>query len=398
MTKCKRFLSSTLALASLLVGTVTRPSPCDARQFTQALPGYKFSFPRDHASHDDYRTEWWYFTGHLNVDDNEKSGALGDKANNNKTPNHYDSQKSATARSFGYELTFFRLGLDQNDKNSSPWSLKNLYLAHFAISDPEGHKFVYKEKMNRAGMQVADAKQDRPYVYNEGWSMEQLGDEISLRADTPEFNLHLLLTGEKPVTIHGKDGVSQKASCKGCASHYYSMTDLESKGTLVLENKNFNVHGMTWMDHEFGSNQMTDKQVGWDWYSIQLEDKTEVMLYVMRNADGTFDPMSGTVVNPDGSTRHLELKDFAIKSTGSWTSNKTHAKYPMGWHVSIPSLKSELDIDPDLKDQELVTTSSTGVTYWEGTCTVKGTESGHAAKGKSYVEMTGYAEKFSKQI
>ncbi len=189
-----------------------------------------------------------------------------------------DSQKSATSRSFGYELTFFRLGLDQNDKNSSPWSLKNLYLAHFAISDPEGHKFVYKEKMNRAGMQVADAKQDRPYVYNEGWSMEQLGDEISLRADTPEFNLHLLLTGEKPVTIHGKDGVSQKANCKGCASHYYSMTDLESKGTLVLENKNFNVHGMTWMDHEFGSNQMTDKQVGWDWYSIQLEDKTEVML------------------------------------------------------------------------------------------------------------------------
>lgn len=369
--KLKSLSLTLLCSVSASLNTQLAPPSCQARQFTQALPGYKFNFPRDHASHDDYRTEWWYFTGHL------QNGS----------------------RNFGYELTFFRFALDQDEKNSSPWSMKNLYLAHFAVTDPSGHRFLFHEKMNRAGLRLADARQDRPYVYNEAWSMEQLSDQFLLRADAPDFTLHLLLTPQKPITIHGKDGVSQKASCRGCASHYYSMTDLKTKGALTIDKQSYEVTGLTWMDHEFGSNQLTEKQVGWDWYSLQLDNGMEIMLYVMRNSDSSIDPnSSGTIINADGSTKHLTRDDFAITSTDSWVSSKTRARYPMGWHVSVPSLKAQLEIEPELKDQELVTTGSTGVTYWEGACKVKGTALGHATSGKSYVEMTGYAEKFTKRI
>jgi predicted secreted hydrolase len=346
--------------------SVRSAEPAHARQFQQALPGYKFVFPRDHASHDEYKTEWWYFTGHLQSQDHHK---------------------------FGYELTFFRTGLDVPDDGKTPWKLKNMYLAHFAVTDENGHKFFFREKMNRAGLGTADAMQDRAYVFNENWSMELLGDQLVIRADTPEYTIHLLLNSAKPPAVHGHDGVSQKASCKGCASHYYSLARLQSKGTVVVGNTPYTVSGVSWMDHEFGSNELSEKQVGWDWYSIQLDNNHELMLYMLRNSDGTIDAnSSGSVIYPDGQVKHLGLSDFSIKPSGNWTSTKTKAKYPMGWHISVPSIGTELDVKQDMEDQELVTVS-TGVTYWEGASSVSGTFTHKNVEGQAYVELTGYAGK-----
>ena len=261
--------------------------PANSKSYKKALPGYQYKFPRDHCSHEEFKTEWWYYTGHL---------------------------KSEKGKKYGFELTFFRVGLDPNvETNNNPWSLKNVYLAHFAISDLNKKRFFYSQKLNRSGVNVAGARSDIPYVFNENWSMKFLGDKIYLSAKEKEYSLDLILNSKKKPIIHGVDGVSQKASCKGCASHYYSLTRLNSNGVLFVDGKPEKVTGEVWMDHEFGSNQLTKEQIGWDWFSIQLDNNMEIMLYVLRRKDGTIDKnSSGTIVYSDGSSKHLKVNDFRI--------------------------------------------------------------------------------------
>jgi predicted secreted hydrolase len=342
-----------------------------AFQYEKALPGYHYHFPQDHASHPKFKTEWWYYTGHL------------------KTPE---------GQNYGYELTFFRVGTDEKQmqpNNQSPWNTNNLYAAHFALSDEHNRKFYYHEKLNRAGMNVAGARTDTYYTWNELWMAEGLGNQMILRADAPngQGEIHLLLTPEKEPVIHGKNGVSQKASCMGCASHYYSMTRLKTEGTLILGGKATPVTGLSWMDHEFGSNQLARNQKGWDWFSIQLNDNTELMLYLLRQDNGAIDPnSSGTWIDANGQSRHLSLKDFAVQNSGeTWTSPASKGRYPMGWKVSVPSQNLTLTITPAFQNQELFTKGSTGVAYWEGSAQVSGARGGKSIGGQAYVEMTGYA-------
>ncbi|MBK7748625.1 MAG: carotenoid 1,2-hydratase [Candidatus Obscuribacter sp.] len=366
-TSCLMLISSLVSPASYAQGTDKDNAPV----YKKALPGYKFKFPEDHYSHDDFKTEWWYYTGHL---------------------------KAKDGRRFGFELTFFRTGSDYKPKVAkTPWSLDNFYLAHFALTDEQGKTFKYYEKLNRKGLNFATARQDAYYVFNEGWSVVKLGDKYVLKADAKDYSINLLLSSVKPPVVHGKDGVSQKASCVGCASHYYSMSRLKAEGLVFIKDKPVEVTGQAWMDHEFGSNQLTKEQTGWDWYSIQLAGNRELMLYVMRREDGTLEKQSsGTLVLPDGTSKHLGLNDFAIAKTGTWTSPKTKGVYPMGWKITVPSEKLDLTLTPLLKDQELTTERSTGVSYWEGAVDVS--ENGAKPSGEGYVEMTGYSEKFAKKL
>jgi predicted secreted hydrolase len=360
-------------LALLLCASFVVPFGAFAREFKQALPGYVFSFPHDHVSHDEFKTEWWYYTGHLESKDHKH---------------------------FGYELTFFRTGVDELPvKTPSAWDVKDIFLAHFALTDENNKTFHYFEKLNRSGLNSAGARTDHYYVFNENWSIEQTGNQYLLKADTADFGLHLLLNSAKPPVVHGRDGVSQKASCKGCASHYYSMTRLKSEGFVYLKGQSLPVNGISWMDHEFGSNQLTAEQVGWDWYSVQLSDNTELMLYVIKKTDGSIDGnSSGTIIYSDGTSKHINQSEFKISTDRKWKSPHTGGVYPMDWTISIPSAKLSLSLVPVLDDQELSTAKSTGVSYWEGANSVKGQVDGKAVSGQAYVEMTGYAEKFHKKI
>lgn len=355
----------------ILLGLVGLMPLALAFQYQSALPGYQYHFPQDHASHPSYKTEWWYYTGHL---------------------------KTQKGQHYGYELTFFRIGGDPKQvqpNSTNPWNTNNLYAAHFALSDEAKQQFHYSEKLNRAGLNLAGAKTDTYYTWNELWTVEQLGKQMVLRADSPDGKqeIHLLLSSEKPPVIHGLNGVSQKASCVGCASHYYSLTRLKTEGTLLLDGKAIPVTGLSWMDHEFGSNQLAKNQKGWDWFSVQLNDKTELMLYILRQANGQIDPnSSGTMVGSNGQTHHLALKDFTVKNSGqTWTSPASKGRYPMGWQVSVPSEHLNLNIIPAFKNQELFTKGSTGVAYWEGSSQVTGSRYGKAVSGQAYMEMTGYA-------
>jgi predicted secreted hydrolase len=168
---------------------------------------------------------------------------------------------------------------------------------------------------------------------------------------------------------------------------------MKTSGELTIEGEVLTVEGISWMDHEFGSSQLQTYQVGWDWFSIQMDNDTELMLYVIRHGDGTSDPYSsGTFIHPDGTSCHIRLEEFEVRALKTWKSRKTGARYPARWNIRVPSLEIELTVTPTLADQELITRESTRVTYWEGSVKVDGRYRGKSISGVGYVELTGYAE------
>jgi len=339
--------------------------------FQQAVPGYTLTFPADHAAHPDYRTEWWYYTGHL---------------------------RTTTGKRYGYQLTFFRHRVDSSGPslNPSKWFADNVYMAHMAITDETAKRFVYGEKLNRAALGLAGAAEQRYHVWNEDWLAERLGAVQHLVGEIPGYKLNLIVTPLKPPVLHGvaQDGLSQKGEGKGHASHYYSLTRLKTEGVLHTSAGVFEVEGVSWMDHEFGSSQLTESQVGWDWFSVQLANNYELMLYHMRHKDGSIDPhSSGTLIRPDGTSMHLRRDDVQVQARTQWQSPQSGARYPQGWTIRLPTVDLTLHLEPVLAAQELVTDNSTRVTYWEGSVTVRGSLQGQSTEGDGYVELTGYVQR-----
>jgi predicted secreted hydrolase len=267
-------------------------------------------------------------------------------------------------------------------------------MAHMAITDEAGKRFVYGEKRNRAALGVAGASAERYHVWNEDWVAERLGAVHHLKGEIPGFTLNLILTPLKPPVLHGDKGLSQKGEGRGHASYYYSYTRMKTEGVLHIADEVFEVEGLSWMDHEFGSTQLREEQVGWDWFSVQLANGSELMLYHIRHRDGSIDPYSsGTLVQPDGSSVHLQRDDVQVQSHSQWKSPQSGAVYPQGWTIQVPKAKLTLHLEPTMAAQELITDDSTRVTYWEGSVRVRGTVQGARTDGVGYVEMTGYARR-----
>jgi predicted secreted hydrolase len=339
--------------------------------FQPALPGYNYEFPRDHGTHDEYRTEWWYYTGHL---------------------------RTESGRAYGFEVTFFRVGIrPPGTPQQTRWDLRNLSLAHFAITDIDGKRFRFAEKLNRTSPFTANAAPDHLEVFNEAWKVTTSGaDTYRLVAAAGGDAIDLTLRSRKAPVIHGENGISVKAEGAGYASHYYSLTRLEVSGTIaVAGGRRESCKGLAWMDHEFGSSALRETQQGWDWYSVQLDNDTELMLYVIRRRDGFPDrTSSGTIVNSDGTSIHIKAGQFQTTALGRWHSPHSGANYPMGWRLAVPALNLRLELHEALPDQELQTKGSTRVTYWEGAVTVLGSFGGTPVRGQGYVEMTGYDKAF----
>ena len=334
--------------------------------FKSAVPGYEFEFPRDHGSHPEYRTEWWYYTGHLRTGD---------------------------GRRYGFEVTFFRAGVIRDTQPAtSRWDLRDLMPAHFAITDVEEKDFRYYEKLNRASMFTANAAEGTLDVFNEAWRATTNPDgSWRLVAKQGNDSLDLTLRSRKPPAVHGENGVSVKAQGAGFASHYYSMTRLEAAGTINGQRAT----GQAWMDHEFGSAVLRENQQGWDWFSIQLDNDCELMLYVIRRKDGTPDvTSSGSLITSDSRVIHIRRDQMRITPLARWKSPKSGATYPVRWRVEVPAFDVSLEVKPLMNAQELLTKGSTRVTYWEGACDVSGTFGGVGVRGEGYVEMTGYDKAF----
>ncbi|MDQ2858817.1 MAG: carotenoid 1,2-hydratase [Candidatus Eremiobacteraeota bacterium] len=354
--------------------------PADSRAprgFEIARAPFTFSWPRDHAAHPEYRTEWWYYTGHV---------------------------KTREGRRFGYELTFFRIGLRPGDPAPEPaqsrWRGTELFPAHFAVTDERGRTFFHTERFAREALGMGSASASALDVRVGDWFLrgapagrpERERMVMHAADETPSGRtaIDFVQLPEKPPAVHGRGGVSLKAPCASCASHYYSFSRLSTKGTLTIGGKRLAVDGLSWMDHEFGSDELQREQAGWDWFSVQLDDGRDVMLYLLRNRDGSVTPQSsGSVIERDGSVRYLPRGSFVVDPTGSWKSPHTGANYPSGWRIRVASAGLDLTLRPIVLDQELAGSAGGGIAYWEGAVDVLG--SGDRPLGAGYAELTGYA-------
>ncbi len=332
-----------IALAAQLIA--------DGTGWREATPGYHYQFPRDHFEHQDFRTEWWYYTG--NVTD-------------------------ARGKRFGFELVFFRSGQVPVSTNPSAWAVRDLYLAHAALTDIDGKHYWYEERPNRAGPGIAGASFSQQRVWNGNWQAHWNDGTQTLDAVTGPFRFHLDLKPTKPFVINGENGLSQKAEGKGRASYYVSFPLLAVRGKITTSSGAHDVTGTAWMDHEWFTEQLAADEVGWDWFSVQLDNKTELMLFDLRRKDGSIDPYSsGTFVDASGHVRHLKREDFTLEPMEKW------GKYPIAWRIRVASLNLDLTCKAALENQEIKSAETSS--YWEGAVTYEGTQ-----KGVGYLEMTGY--------
>ena len=331
--------------------------------FARAEAVRDFVFPVDHGPHPEFKTEWWYFTGNLFAHE---------------------------GRRFGYQLTFFRSALTPlPSSRRSNWSANQIFMAHFAVTDPGNERFYFQERFSRAALGLAGAEALPLKVWLEDWSATSLDVSFPLRlvAETEHVAIELFLHQAKPIVLQGQNGLSQKSAEPGNASYYYSVTRLPTEGRIRIGNKTFKVSGNSWLDREWSTSVLGDDQVGWDWFSLQFNDGRELMYYQLRNKDGSVDPLSsGVLVREDGKTQYLRSTEIDIEIQDRWRSPITGATYPNAWTLAIPEKDILLNIAPVLKKQELNTT----VRYWEGAVDVQGRQHGKVVTGYGYVELTGY--------
>lgn len=353
---------SLLALLLAAPAALGDPSPDGWRR---VLPGIELEFPADHGVHPEHRTEWWYLTG--NVED-------------------------ADGHRFGFQFTVFRNGLGDNpplpgDDSPRP---RQVYAGHLAVTDVDAGRTRFAERLRRGGTPLAGAAAGDLDVWIEDWSLRrEPSGRLLVSAGDPAagIGLELELVPRKSLVLHGEDGYSSKGGGEGNASAYFSWTRLAVEGRLTVPGGVRPVTGEAWFDHEFGSSVLAGGVEGWDWFGLQLEDGRELMLFVLRGADGRAAAASaGTLVGRDGRARPLRRADFAVEVLARWTSPRTGASYPARWVLSLPGEDLRLEVAPLVADAELATGGSTNVVYWEGPVAVSG-----GARGRGYAELTGYA-------
>lgn len=336
--------------------------------FKKAFNPVPFQFPRDHGAHPKFKNEWWYITG--NVED-------------------------ASGRRFGFQFTLFRNAISaEHITSASRWATNQIYLAHVALTDVQRKRYYSDERFSRGALELAGVNHKPFKAWLEDWQIVselQAGCascfQLKLAVANDEFSLELNLSNTKPLVLHGDAGLSQKSETPGNASYYYSYTRLQTRGRIHVNDSVYIVHGHSWLDHEWSTSSLQDDQVGWDWFSVQLSDHTELMLFQLRHAqDPKKNFLYGTHVDSDGQATRLNGSGFSIESTAKWTSPVSGVVYPAGWNILIQNHGLKLRLAPLISAQEL----SASFRYWEGAVKVQGSRHEQPLQGYGYVELTGY--------
>lgn len=350
-------------------------SPTLADEFIPVAGPCGFAFPRDHAPHPGYKTEWWYYTGSLIASSGEH---------------------------FGFQFTLFRAQLKPSGiertwpRPHSAWRSNQILLGNAAVTDVSRHAYHQAELACRQALDLAGWRsgESGTELFLRDWSLAITPDRHAVRAKGSDFSYALTLTPRTGPVAHGDGGYSLKGSRPESASCYYSLPRLDVSGELVLGGKPMAVSGQAWMDHEYSSASLEPGILGWDWFGLRLSDGSELMAFFLRQAGGGYSPASSaTLVAPDGSVAHVPAGQLRNTPSGSWTSPRSKARYPSAWKLSAPGV--ELEVAPEAADQEMNTPLSTGVNYWEGLVRVKGTRDGRPVTGEGYVELTGYDKAFT---
>lgn len=330
--------------------------------FARADRPRPFTFPADHGPHPRFRSEWWYFTGNL------------------ETPQ---------GRRFGYQWTLFRFALSPRAvQRPSQWATDQIYMAHFTLTDARNGRFRYFEKVERGALGLAGAQAQPLRLWIDGWQLQaEAASDWRLSARGSDGSaIALRLQPAKPVVLQGDEGLSRKSDAPGNASYYYSIPRLRTTGTLVLNGERYPVSGLSWMDREWSTSALAPDQAGWDWFSLQLDDGSDLMWYRLRNKDGSIDPHSaGTLIDAQGNAHHLDHASLQAEVLSHWRS-ADGVEYPARWRLRVPDRQLELEVTPVVADQEL----HASVRYWEGAVDVRGTHAGKTVQGRGYMELAGY--------
>lgn len=362
------WLSGSRAAAEPSASLIPLLAEGDTAGYARATVPGAVEFPRDLGPHEEYQTEWWYYTGNLESDQ---------------------------GRPFGFQLTFFRRALQPPGQRPTPapgesdWRSDQVYLAHFTISDIEAEAFYPTERFSRGAAGLAGGQAEPYRVWLEGWfAQEEEPGVVQLHAQSEEVALDLTLTESLPPVLHGDGGLSPKGPEPGNASYYYSIVQQAAEGTVTVRGEDFAVTGLAWKDHEYSTSALSPGAVGWDWFSLQLDDGSALMLFQIRRADGTLEPASsGTFIYPDGRTLALQLGDWGLEVLDSWNSPHSGAQYPAGWRITIPAVELDLAGRSLMADQEL----NVSTVYWEGAVAFDGRRANRPVSARGYIELTGYA-------
>ncbi len=328
----------------------------------------EFYFPDDHGPHLEFRTEWWYFTGNVISSEGE----------------HY-----------GYQFTIFRQANGEStNMTGSDWESNQLYMAHMALTDAENNNFYSDEIFARGAAGLAQVVATPFSAHVDHWSVtgNLISDctgclDLNIRAEGDGFAIDLDLKSIKPVVYQGDRGFSQKGNAPGNASHYYSLTRMETQGKISVGGRVEVVNGLSWMDHEWSTSALDDQLVGWDWVSIQFDDGRELMYYQLRTEDGkSFETSEGTLIDEIGGTDRLKREDVEFNPTRNWTNSGTSVSYPVAWTLKIPDKSISLEIEPVIDAQE----HNNVFRYWEGAVNVDGMEGTKRIAGSGYLELVGY--------
>jgi len=334
-----------------------------------AVEGFKradqprdFHFPGDHAAHPGFRNEWWYITGNL---------------------------KDAAGQHFGYQVTFFRIALSPDEPASaSDWAGNQVWMAHVALSNINAGQHWHDQRLARDAAGLAGQSTTPFGIWLEDWQI--IGSEQGrfpwfIDLPTESFTLRLEVTPRKPVVLQGDRGLSRKSAEPGNASYYYSFTRLETQGEILIDDQAIPVRGWSWLDREWSTSALASDQAGWDWFSLQLKDRQELMFYRLRKKEGATDSHSaGKWIDQDGHHLGLAADDVELTPLRYWSSS-TGRRYPIAWNMRIAKLNKQLRIEALLDDQEM----ETGIIYWEGAVRIQDVNT-NKPLGYGYLEMTGY--------
>ncbi len=356
------------AAMALILSAGTMMASChaaDANELGEVVyppveSGRRLIFPRDHGAHPDYRTEWWYVTGWI--------------------------ESSGVAR--GFQVTFFRSRPGMQEDNESAFAPKQLIFAHAAIADAANGRLIYDERVGREGFGLAYANSSDTDVGIDGWTLSRSGGEYHTRIVADDFAFDLSFVPTQPVLLQGRDGFSSKGPRPDEASYYYSLPHLRVEGTIQFDGETAAVSGEAWLDHEWSSQYLSPAAQGWDWLSINLADGGALMAFRMRARSGGTLWAGGSVRHRDGTLSILSPGDVEFEPTRLWRSPRTGIEYPV--EMRVRAGRYDVELVPLMDDQELDSSASTGILYWEGA--VRASAGGQRV-GRGYLELTGYGDR-----
>ncbi|HEY1042430.1 MAG TPA: carotenoid 1,2-hydratase [Telluria sp.] len=341
----------------LAVLVVVAQACAAAPAFAPVTPGHRLEFPRDFGSHPAFKTEWWYVTGWL---------------------------KTADDKPLGFQVTFFRSATGLAQGNPSRFAAKQLVIGHAALSDPASGRLLHDQRSAREGFGLVFARTGDTDIRLDDWTMQrEAGGAYRVRLRAREFSLDLRLAPTQPLLLQGDAGYSRKGPRPAQASYYYSEPQLSVTGTTSRGA----VTGSAWLDHEWSSEALDPRAVGWDWIGLNLDDGSALMAFQIRGRQGGKLWAHAALRDASGRVTRFAPDDVVFTPRAHWRSPRTNAEYPVATELRTGSVRWQ--IRPLQDDQELDSRRSTGAVYWEGAVTVE--RDGKRA-GQGYLELTGYVE------